>query len=69
MIFVSQNRGVQNKATPIVYNAHSDSKGQEQKRQKKVMPQINVILLGRGEEKRVSKLAATSFFRGVFAFF
>ena len=29
MIFISQNRGAQNKATPIVYNAYFDSKGQE----------------------------------------
>ena len=63
MIFISQNRGAQNEATPMVYNAHFDSKGQEQKQKtKKVMPNMNFILLVRGEEKRVSNVAATSFF-------
>ncbi len=29
VIFIGQNRGAQNKATPIMYNAYLDSKGQE----------------------------------------
>ncbi len=35
MICISQNRGTQNKATPIVYNAYCDSKGQEQNNKNK----------------------------------